>query len=148
GALFGTSTVTSYIESSTGIAHGARTGLSNLSVAFFFIVALFFSPLAEMIGGEVIYNGASLKPGVAPPLIIVGFLMMRSVTRINWDDLTDSLPAFLTIAIIPMSMSITEGIAFGLISLSLLKLVTGKGRSIHWLIYLFAVLSIIRYIIR
>ena len=147
GALFGTSTVTSYIESSTGIAHGARTGLSNMSAAFFFLVALFFSPLAEMIGGEIIYNGAPLKPVVAPPLIIVGFLMMKSVTLINWDDLTESLPAFLTIAIIPMSMSITEGIAFGIISLALLKLVTGKARSIHWLIYLFAVLSIIRYII-
>lgn len=147
GALFGTSTVTSYIESSTGIAHGARTGLSNMSTAFFFLVALFFSPLAEMIGGEIVYNGAALKPVVAPPLIIVGFLMMKSVALINWDDLTESLPAFLTIAIIPMTMSITEGIAFGIISLALLKLVTGKARSIHWLIYLFAILSIIRYVI-
>jgi len=133
GALLGTSTVTSYIESATGIAQGARTGLANIFTSFFFLIALFFSPLAELIGGEYVYNDMILRPVIAPPLIIVGFLMMKTITRIEWAD--------------PMTLSITEGIAFGFISYSILKLVSGKGKEVHWLIYLFAVLFIIRYII-
>jgi len=148
GAFLGTSTVTSYIESATGIAQGARTGLANIFTSLLFIVALFFSPLAEMIGGESLHNGLVLHPVVAPPLIIVGYLMMRCVTFIKWEDLTEAIPAFLTIIIMPMTFSITEGIAFGFISYSLLKLVTGKGREVHWLIYLFAFLFIIRYLIK
>ena len=147
GALLGTSTVTSYIESATGIAQGARTGLANIFTSFFFLIALFFSPLAEMIGGEYVYNDIILRPVIAPPLIIVGFLMMKTITRIEWADLTEGLPAFLTLIVIPMTLSITEGIAFGFISYSILKLVSGKGKEVHWLIYLFAVLFIIRYII-
>jgi len=148
GALLGTSTVTSYIESATGIAQGARTGLANIFTSFLFIVALFFSPLAEMIGGEYVHNGLVLHPVVAPPLIIVGYLMMRCVTFIKWEDLTEAIPAFLTIIIMPLTVSITEGIAFGFISYSLLKLVTGKGREVHWIIYLFSFLFIIRYLIK
>ncbi|MFC2158452.1 NCS2 family permease [Acidobacteriota bacterium] len=147
GALLGTSTVTSYIESSTGIAHGARTGLANIATSFLFLVALFFSPLTEMIGGEVQHGGLSLKPVVAPALIIVGFFMIKCVKMIDWEDITEAIPAFLTIAIIPLTMSITEGIAFGFISLAILKLVTGKSKEVHWLIYLFAVLFIVRYIV-
>lgn len=148
GALLGTSTVTSYIESATGIAHGARTGLANVFTSLLFLVALFFSPLAEMIGGEYIYNGLTLRPVVAPPLIIVGYLMMKCVTWIKWEDLTEAIPAFLTIIIMPLTLSITEGIAFGFISYSLLKLVSGKGKQVHWLIYMFSALFILRYIIR
>jgi AGZA family xanthine/uracil permease-like MFS transporter len=147
GALLGTSTVTSYIESATGIAQGARTGLANIFTSFFFLIALFFSPLAEMIGGEYVYNDMILRPVIAPPLIIVGFLMMKTITRIEWADLTEGLPAFLTVIVIPMTFSITEGIAFGFISYSILKLVSGKGKEVHWMIYLFAVLFVIRYII-
>jgi len=147
GALLGTSTVTSYIESATGIAQGARTGLANIFTSFLFLIALFFSPLAEMIGGEYIYKDLSLHPVIAPPLIIVGYLMMKCVTRINWDDLTEAIPAFLTIIIMPLTVSITEGIAFGFISLSFLKLATGRGKEVHWLIYFISVLFIIRYII-
>lgn len=147
GALLGTSTVTSYIESSTGIAEGARTGLANIATAFLFLIALFFSPLTEMIGGEIVYKGMTLKPVIAPPLIIVGYLMMKTVTRIKWDDVTEAIPAFLTIAIIPLTLSITEGIAFGFISLCLMKLAAGKGKEIHWLIYLFAGLFIVRFIV-
>jgi len=147
GALLGTSTVTSYIESSTGIAQGARTGLANVSTAFFFLLALFFSPLAEMIGGEVVYGGMSLKPVIAPPLIIVGYFMMKSVSLIQWDDVTEAIPAFLTIAIIPLTLSITDGVAFGFISLAVLKIVSGKAKQVHWLIYFFAALFIIRYMI-
>jgi len=148
GAVLGTSTVTSYIESATGIAQGARTGLANIFTSFLFIVALFFSPLAEMIGGEYVHNGLVLHPVVAPPLIIVGYLMMRCVAFIKWEDLTEAIPAFLTIIIMPLTVSITEGIAFGFISYSLLKLVTGKGREVHWIIYFFSFLFIIRYLIK
>lgn len=147
GALLGTSTVTSYIESATGIAQGARTGLANVFTSFLFLIALFFSPLAEMIGGEYIFNGQTLRPVIAPPLIIVGYLMMKCVTRINWEDLTEAIPAFLTIIFIPLTLSITEGIAFGFISYSLLKLVAGKGKEVHWIIYFFSVLFIVRYLV-
>lgn len=148
GALLGTSTVTSYIESATGIQQGARTGLANIFTSFLFLLALFFSPLAEMIAGEYHHNGLSLRPVIAPPLIIVGYLMMRCVTRINWEDLTEAIPAFLTIIIMPLTLSITEGIAFGFISYSLLKLATGKPKEVHWLIYLFSFLFIIRYLVK
>ena len=147
GALLGTSTVTSYIESATGIAQGARTGLANVFTSFLFLIALFFSPLAEMIGGEYVFNGQTLRPVIAPPLIIVGYLMMKCVTRINWEDLTEAIPAFLTIIFIPLTLSITEGIAFGFISYSLLKLVAGRGKEVHWIIYLFSVLFIVRYLV-
>jgi AGZA family xanthine/uracil permease-like MFS transporter len=148
GALFGTSTVSSYIESATGIAQGARTGLANVFTALLFVAALFFSPLAEMIGGEFKFKELILHPIIAPPLIIVGYLMMKSVTQINWDDMTEAIPAFLTIVIMPLSVSITEGIAFGFITFSLLKLVSKKGKQVHWLVYLFSVLFIIRYILK
>ncbi len=159
GALMGTSTVTSYVESATGIAQGARTGLANLFTALLFLVALFFSPLAAMVGGEYVHTfvqstaGESvtremfLRPVIAPPLIIVGFLMMRSVRHIPWDDLTEGIPAFLAIIFMPLTLSITEGIAFGFIAYSLLKLATGKGRQVHWLIYLFSLLFIIKYMV-
>jgi AGZA family xanthine/uracil permease-like MFS transporter len=148
GALLGTSTVTSYIESVSGIAHGARTGLANIFTSLLFVVALFFSPLAAMIAGSFEYDGTILRPVIAPPLIIVGFLMMKSIVYIKWDDLAEAIPAYLTIIIMPLTFSITEGIAFGFISYSLLKLVSGKGREVHWVIYLFALLFIIRYIIK
>jgi len=148
GALLGTSTVSSYIESATGIAQGARTGLANVFTSLLFIAALFFSPLAEMISGEIKFKDLTLHPIIAPPLIIVGYLMMKSVTQINWDDLTEAIPAFLTIAIMPLTVSITEGIAFGFISYSILKLVSKQGKRVHWLVYLFSVLFILRYIIK
>jgi AGZA family xanthine/uracil permease-like MFS transporter len=147
GVLLGTSTVSSYIESVTGIAQGARTGLANVMTSALFLVALFFSPLAEMISGDYVFNGATLHPVIAPPLILVGYMMMKCVTRIDWEDLTEAIPAFLSIVVMPLTVSITEGISFGFISYALLKLVTGKGRQVHWLIYVFAVLFIVRYII-
>jgi len=147
GAVLGTSTVTSYIESASGIAHGSRTGLSNVFTSFLFFVALFFSPLAEMIGGEYSSDGVSMRPVIAPPLIIVGFLMMKCVRQIPWGDITEAVPAFLAIIVMPLTLSITEGIAFGFITYSVLKLISGKGKQVHWLIYLFSVLFILRYII-
>lgn len=159
GALLGTSTVTSYVESAAGIAQGARTGLANMFTGLLFILALFFSPLAEMIGGEYLHpvreivGGESvvrqilLRPVIAPPLIIVGYLMMKCVRRIEWEDLTEGIPAFLTILFMTLTLSITEGIAFGFISYSLLKIATGKARQVHWIIYLFSVLFVLKFII-
>jgi AGZA family xanthine/uracil permease-like MFS transporter len=147
GALLGTSTVTTYIESAAGVVQGARTGLANMFTAFLFLVALFFSPLAAMISGLYEYDGLQLRPVIAPPLIIVGFLMMTCVSRIKWDDITEAIPAFLAIVVMPLTLNITEGIAFGFISYALLKLVAGKGKEVHWIIYMFAALFVVRYII-
>jgi AGZA family xanthine/uracil permease-like MFS transporter len=115
--------------------------------AFLFVVALFFSPLADMISGLYEFEGLKLRPVIAPPLIIVGFLMMTCVSRIKWDNITEAIPAFLAIVVMPLTLNITEGIAFGFISYSLLKLVSGKGREVHWIIYMFAGLFVLRYII-
>ncbi|MDH5386448.1 MAG: NCS2 family permease, partial [Candidatus Aminicenantes bacterium] len=147
GAVLGTSTVTTYIESAAGIVQGARTGLANIFTSFLFLIALFFSPLAEMIAGVYEFEGLRLRPVIAPPLIVVGFLMMRCVSSIEWDDLTEAVPAFLAIIVMPLTLNITEGIAFGFISYSLLKLVSGRGKQVHWIIYLFAALFVLRYII-
>jgi AGZA family xanthine/uracil permease-like MFS transporter len=148
GVLLGTSTVSSYIESVTGIAQGARTGLANVMTSALFLCALFFSPLAEMISGEVAYGGATLRPVIAPALILVGYMMMKCVKFVDWDDLTEAIPAFLSIVIMPLTLSITEGISFGFISYALLKLAAGKGRQVHWLIYLFAGLFVLRYVLQ
>ena len=147
GALLGTSTVTSYIESASGISAGGRTGLTNIVTAILMLLALFFSPLIQMVGaGYPIGENMFLYPIVAPALIIVGSLMLKNVVSIDWDDVTESIPAFLTLLLMPLTISITEGIAFGFISYALLKLVTGQGKQVHWLIYLFAVLFVARYI--
>ena len=147
GALLGTSTVTSYIESASGISAGGRTGLTNIVTAILMLLALFFSPLIRMVGaGYPIGENTFLYPIVAPALIIVGSLMLKNVVSIDWDDATESIPAFLTLLLMPLTISITEGIAFGFISYALLKLVTGQGKQVHWLIYLFAVLFVARYI--
>lgn len=147
GALLGTSTVTSYIESASGISAGGKTGLSNFVTAAFFIIAIFFSPLVEMIGsGYRTETGQTLYPVIAPALIVVGSMMFSNIVKIKWDDYTESIPAFLTLLIMPLAFSITEGISFGVISYSLLKLVSGKGKDVHWLIHIFAVLFVARYI--
>ncbi len=147
GALLGTSTVTSYIESAAGISAGGRTGLTGVVVAALFLLALFFSPVVHMIGaGYHAANGATLDPVIAPALIIVGAMMFRNIVNVDWDDYTESIPAFLTLVMMPLAFSITEGISFGVISYVLLKLVSGKGKTVHWLLYLFAALFVARYI--
>ncbi len=147
GALLGTSTVTSYIESASGISAGGRTGLTNIVTAVLMLLALFFNPLIKMVGaGYPVGENTFLYPIVAPALIIVGSLMLKNVISIDWDDVTESIPAFLTLLLMPLTISITEGIAFGFISYALLKLVTRQGRQVHWLIYLFAALFVARYI--
>jgi len=146
GTLLGTSTITSYIESAAGIQAGARTGLSNIVTAILLICALFFYPLAKMVGGGYeVSKGVYLYPVIAPALIIVGAYMIRGVTGIRWDDPTESIPAFLALISMPVTFSITEGIAFGFISYTLIKALTGRYREVPAILYIFAGLFIIRY---
>lgn len=146
GSFAGTSDVTAYIESSAGIASGGRTGFANIITGLLFLVSLFFYPLAKMIGGGCAINGQTLYPITAPALIVVGSMMMKNVVKIDWEDLTEAIPAFLTLVVMPFTYSITEGIALGFISYSVLKLVTGRGKEVHPLIYIFSVIFILRYI--
>ncbi len=146
GATLGTSTVTAYIESATGVSAGGRTGLAAVITAALFFLSLFFFPLVQMIGGGYpVAGGTTLYPIAAPALILVGTMMMRGVRAIGWDDLTEAIPAFLTIVVMPLAVSITDGIAFGFIAYALLKIATGRAREAHWLVYLFAVLFVVRY---
>ena len=146
GAGLGTSTVTAYIESSTGVAAGGRTGLANVVTATMFLLALAFYPLVRMIGGGVPGPGTTtLYPVVAPALILVGTMMMAGVRRIAWDDATEATPAFLTIILMPLAVSITDGVAFGFIAYAALKVCTGRAREAHTLVYVFAALFLARY---
>jgi AGZA family xanthine/uracil permease-like MFS transporter len=148
GAGLGTSTVTAYIESSTGVAAGGRTGLASVVTAGLFLLALFFYPLVRMIGGGYpVSDGVVLYPIVAPALILVGVMMMEGVRQIRWDDYTDAIPSFLALITMPVAFSITDGIAFGFISYAVLKLATGRGRELDWLAYVFAALFVLRYAI-
>lgn len=146
GACLGTSTVTAYIESSTGVAAGGRTGLASVVTAVLFLLALFFHPLVRMIGGGYATGaGSVLYPSVAPALILVGVMMMSSVGKIAWDDVTEAVPAFLAIVMMPLSFSITDGIAFGFIAYAVLKPATGRARELSPLAYVFAALFVLRY---
>ncbi|MBD3867193.1 MAG: NCS2 family permease [Acidobacteria bacterium] len=147
GSLLGTPTVTAYIESATGVQAGARTGLANMVTGTLFFLALFFSPLARMIGGGIeVEPGVFVNPMTAPALIIVGSLMARSVAKIPWEDMTESFPAFLVLAGIPLFWSIADGIAFGFIAYPLLKLLTGRYREVSALVYIVGGLLALRYI--
>jgi len=146
GAALGTSTVTAYIESGAGVAAGGRTGLASLVTSALFLVSLFFYPLVRMIGGGYTNGTTTFYPIIAAPLILVGTMMIGGLRHVAWDDLTESIPAFLTVIVMPLAVSITEGIAFGLIAYVVLKLSAGRGREVHPLIYAFAVLFLGRYI--
>ena len=146
GALLGTTTITSYIESAAGVAEGGRSGLANIVTALLFLISIFFYPLAKMIGGGFqVPDGNILYPVAAPALVIIGSIMLRATSKIPWRDHTEAIPAFLTLIIMPLTFSITEGIAFGFISYSLLKLISGRRKEVHWLLHLFAILFVIRY---
>jgi AGZA family xanthine/uracil permease-like MFS transporter len=145
GAALGTSTVTAYIESGSGVAVGARTGLASLVTASLFLLALFVHPLVRMIGGGYASGPATFYPVVAPALILVGTMMIGGLRHISWSDPTESIPAFLTLIVMPLAVSITEGVAFGLIAYVLLKSVAGRARDIDPLLYVFAALFVARY---
>lgn len=147
GSLLGTSTVTAYIESATGVEAGARTGLANMVTGALFFMALFFAPLARMVGGGVpIEGGASLYPMTASALIVVGSLMARNVRNIEWGEFTEAFPAFLVIVGIPFAWSIADGIALGFISYPLLKLFAGRPREASPLVYILGALFTLRYL--
>ena len=145
GAAFGTSTVTCYIESSTGIAEGGRTGLTSVVTACLFLSALFFAPLVRMIGGGYVVRETTFYPITAPVLIIVGCLMARNLVHINWRQWDEALPSYLIVVGMPLTFSIADGMALGFISYPLIKLFCGKAREVHWCIYLIAILFVFRY---
>jgi AGZA family xanthine/uracil permease-like MFS transporter len=136
GALMGTSTVTAYVESAAGIGEGGRTGLTAVTTGLLFLLALVLAPLATMIP-----NAAT-----APALIIVGVLMASSVLDIDFSDFTEGFPAFLTFVLMPLTYSIANGIAGGIVFYTILKVATGKAKQVHWMMYLLFALVVIRYI--
>jgi AGZA family xanthine/uracil permease-like MFS transporter len=125
GGLLGASSVTSYIESAAGVAEGARTGLHTVFVGLLFLLAIVAAPIAGIVPAAA----------TAPALILVGFLMISQIARINFDDLTSSIPAFLILLIIPLSFSIAHGIGYGFIAFVVIKLCAGRWREVHWLMY-------------
>ena len=145
GAALGTSTVTAYIESGAGVAAGGRTGLASLVTAALFVLSLFAYPLVRMIGGGVAVGQATLYPVIAAPLVLVGTMMIGGLRHVAWDDPTEGIPAFLTLVMMPLSVSITEGVAFGLISYVVLKVAAGRRRDVHALLYVFALVFVARY---
>ncbi|MDD5085189.1 MAG: NCS2 family permease [Candidatus Omnitrophica bacterium] len=147
GAACGTPTVTSYIESASGVAVGGRSGLVNIVTGLLFIAALFFSPLVNMIGGGCkTAGGELLHPVTAPALIIVGSMMLGTMIKVKWDDYSESIPAFLVLVTIPFTFSIATGLAFGFITYAVLKLFTGRGKEVSWLVYILAALFMLRFL--
>ncbi len=137
GSFLGTSTVTTYVESASGVAEGGRTGLTALSAAGMFAISLLLSPLFTMIPGSA----------TAPALIIVGLFMMSPIKNIDLEDFTEAIPAFLTIAMMPFAYSIAEGIVFGIVSYVLLKALTGKGKKVSPIMYSLAIVFLIKYML-
>lgn len=136
GACLGTSTVTTYVESASGVADGGRTGLTALSAAVMFALSLFFAPIFFIIPGAA----------TAPALILVGLFMMSPIKDINLDDFTEAIPAFLTIIMMPFAYSIAEGIVFGMVSYVVLKVATGKSKDVSIVMYILAALFILKTI--
>ncbi|MFP4698429.1 MAG: NCS2 family permease [Eubacteriales bacterium] len=135
GGFLGTSTVTTYVESGAGISEGGKTGLTSVVTAILFIGALFLSPIISIIPSAA----------TAPALILVGIMMIGAVKNIKFDDLEEAIPAFLTMAIMPFTYSIATGIAAGFIFYPIVKIAKGKPKEVHPLIYIFAVLFILRF---
>jgi adenine/guanine/hypoxanthine permease len=153
GGVMGASSVTSYIESGSGVAEGGRTGLTSVVVGLLFLVALPFSPLISVFGGSIPIpdpagGGQSLfvSPVTAPALIVVGFLMMTEVRHIPWDNLDEAIPAFLTILTLPLTFNISYGIGFGFISYVLIKLSRGRVSEVHPLLYVTAALFALAFV--
>ena len=135
-SLFGSTPTSAYIESSAGVANGGRTGLTALSTSFFVVISIFLFPLASSL--------AAVPAITSPALIIIGSFMMESIAKIEWNDITEAFPAFVTIIGIPLTGSINDGIAFGFIFYVVLKLSKKQWKDIHPLMYLFAVLFVIQ----
>jgi AGZA family xanthine/uracil permease-like MFS transporter len=136
GALAGTSPVTSYIESAAGVAVGGRTGLTAVVVGILFLCTLFFAPLVQAIP----------TAATAPALVLVGAMMMGALAEVEWEDPAAAIPAFLTVIMVPLTYSIANGLAFGITSHAVLKLVKGQARLSDWLVYVLAALCVARFI--
>ena len=138
GAIFGTSTTTTFVESASGVSEGGRTGLTSLTVAFLFLLSIIFSPLFLTIPSFA----------TAPALIIVGFYMIGNVARIDFNDMSEAIPAFLCMVAMPLAYSISEGIVIGVISYVLINVITGKAKEkkINLIMYILAVLFVMKYI--
>ena len=136
GAVLGTSTVTTYVESAAGVAEGGKTGMTSLTVAVMFFLALFFTPLFTMIP-------AAASSSV---LVIIGIFMMSPITKINFDDYTEFIPAFLTMIMMPLTYSIAEGIAFGMLSYVILKVLTGRYKDVNIAMVIIAILFVLKYV--
>ena len=137
GALIGTSTVTTFVESSTGIEDGGRTGLTSMTTGILFLLAVILAPVAGIVPSAA----------TAPALIIVGVFMMKGVLKIDWSDMETAIPCFLTIAMMPFAYSIADGIGFGIISYTLIKLARGKAKEVPVLMYILSVLFILSYVL-
>ena len=137
GACLGTSALTAYVESASGVAEGGRTGLTAVSTAVMFIIALFLSPLFLMIP----------SPATAPALILVGLFMLEPIKEIDLVDFTEAIPAFITLIIMPLSYSIADGIAFGMISYVIIKLASGKAKEVSFATYIISALFILKFFI-
>ncbi|KAA8786912.1 NCS2 family permease [Paenibacillus amylolyticus] len=138
GAMLGTSPTSAYIESSTGVAAGGRTGLTAVTVSILLAVTLFFSPIVSVI--------SSIPAITSPALIIVGFFMISVISKMNWSDLEEAFPAFLIIILMPLTHSIATGIGIGFIFYPVLKLLRGKGKDVHPIFYIFAILFFIQLV--
>lgn len=136
GAMLGTSTVTTYVESAAGVAEGGRTGLTSLTTGVMFALALILAPLFGMIPGAA----------TAPALILVGLFMMSPIKEIDFDDFTEAIPAFLTIVMMPFAYSIAEGIVFGMVSYVVLKVLTGKSKQVSPIMFILAILFVAKTI--
>ena len=138
GACLGTSTVTCYVESAAGVAAGGRTGLTSVVAGLLFLVALLFSPLVGVV--------ARYSPITAPALVVVGAMMMRQATKVDWEDPTESIPAFLTMIAVPLSYSIADGLAIGFASYPVIKVLAGRWRDLRWLSAVMAVLLVAYFV--
>jgi AGZA family xanthine/uracil permease-like MFS transporter len=138
GSISGTPTVTTYVESTAGVAVGGRTGLTAVVVAVGFLLALFLKPLITAL--------AAVGSITAPALILVGSMMVRSVLNVNWDDASDGIPAFIAMVAMPLVYSISEGISLGFIAYAVVKALAGKAKEVHWVMWVLAALFVLRYL--
>lgn len=137
GALLGTSNATTYVESAAGIAQGAKTGLASVTTGVLFLISLFLSPIALMVPGAA----------TAPALIVVGIFMSEGLKNIDWHDLAVAVPAFMVIAFMPFSYSITNGIAFGFLFYAISKILQKKGKEVHPILYIITVLFMLSFVL-
>ena len=147
GGAFGASSITTYIESASGVSEGGRTGLMPTTTGVLFLLSIFFAPLIAIVGGGVqVAEGVYKYPVTSAALIVVGFLMMRVISKIDFKDFEIGIPAFLTIILIPFTYNISYGIGFGFISYTLIKLFRGKGRQLHPLMIVASALFVAAFI--